>query len=503
MNFAFDRFFGQHDGATRYLKKIPWKYCLYTLMLLYVAGIVTSVWRMRDMMTEVRLIERAGRETRETRTRLNEMQNIIPGILSMNGITRDDAEKELRKIEGEQDKAITRLGQMFPAERASVAAVENGIARIREAVRGLEGRLANNRNYLAAINGYRESVSPLVREVNESLNQISRNSDEKIMGLEQRFGKWLTFTCLIAVFSGIFIVALAMLADRLQKAVTSAMSHRDVLFSRIFRNVDEVFMLASGADSVEYVSPNSWRNLHAPAATVLADPAVLYDHFAPEDVDWLRQILNGQVEIETVCERTATMMDTDRLYKIRVYSPITDSETGKKQYIVSFNDQTNIIERQRALKEALEAAHAASAAKSSFLSHMSHEIRTPMNAIIGMTTIAISRIDDKARVEDCLGKISESSRHLLGIINDVLDMSKIESGKLDISHDSFNLSGCVENIANLMRSQTQARQQEFEIQLENVENEELIGDPLRLNQVLLNILSNASKFTPPWRVNLA
>lgn len=127
---------------------------------------------------------------------------------------------------------------------------------------------------------------------------------------------------------------------------------------------------------------------------------------------------------------------------------------------------------------------------------MSHEIRTPLNAIIGMTTIAANRLDDRSRVADCLGKIAGSSRHLLELVNDVLDMSKIESGKLSISHEPFNLRSSIQNINNLIRPQAQARQLDFDIFLTGVDEEELCGDSLRLNQILLNILSNALKFTP-------
>ncbi len=148
------------------------------------------------------------------------------------------------------------------------------------------------------------------------------------------------------------------------------------------------------------------------------------------------------------------------------------------------------------LDKAEKAATSANKAKSEFLSSMSHDIRTPMNGIVGMTAIAIANIHDTARVQDCLQKISLSSRHLLGLINDVLDMSKIESGKLSLNLDILSLRDVMENIVNIVQPQIKERLQHFDIFIENIESEEVYCDGVRLNQVLVNLLSNAIKFTP-------
>ncbi|MCI8517562.1 MAG: response regulator [Hungatella sp.] len=142
-----------------------------------------------------------------------------------------------------------------------------------------------------------------------------------------------------------------------------------------------------------------------------------------------------------------------------------------------------------------EAVHA-NKAKSEFLSSMSHDIRTPMNGIMGMTTIAMANLDDRARVKDCLGKIALSSKHLLGLINDVLDMSKIESGKLSINRYQVSLRDTMDNIVNIVQPQVKARGQHFDIFINQVNQEEVYCDGVRLNQILINLLSNAIKFTP-------
>ncbi|MEY8533133.1 response regulator [Blautia pseudococcoides] len=148
------------------------------------------------------------------------------------------------------------------------------------------------------------------------------------------------------------------------------------------------------------------------------------------------------------------------------------------------------------LEKTRQSAIEANKAKSEFLANMSHDIRTPMNAIVGMTAIATAHIEDREQVRNCLRKITLSSKHLLGLINDVLDMSKIESGKLSLTIEQISLKEVVEGIVNIMQPQVKAKKQNFEIHVDNILTENVWCDGVRLNQVLLNLLSNATKYTP-------
>ena len=153
-------------------------------------------------------------------------------------------------------------------------------------------------------------------------------------------------------------------------------------------------------------------------------------------------------------------------------------------------------QQMQALKLAKDEAEHANKAKSEFLSNMSHDIRTPMNAIIGMSEIALRNMKEPDRVEDCLKKVLLSSKHLLGLINDVLDMSKIESGKMTLNLGLLSLRETMDDVVNIMQPQVKARNQYFDIFIQNIVSEEVYCDSVRLNQVLLNLLSNAVKFTP-------
>lgn len=154
-------------------------------------------------------------------------------------------------------------------------------------------------------------------------------------------------------------------------------------------------------------------------------------------------------------------------------------------------------EYQTQLQEALSMAQSANRAKTTFLNNMSHDIRTPMNAIIGFTGLAASHIDEKDKVQDYLYKIGQSSNHLLSLINDVLDMSRIESGKMNIDEKEENLPEIIHTLKDIVQADIHAKQHDFFIDTVNIHDEDVICDKLRLNQVLLNVLSNAIKYTSP------
>ncbi len=226
------------------------------------------------------------------------------------------------------------------------------------------------------------------------------------------------------------------------------------------------------------------------------------EYLSKMDCHKLQQTLNKEHPLLAVEYRKAVYEDgQDGNTWIRATVVLAESGDGKAKkvlYVAQDVTESKRKEEQerRMLKEACDAANHANASKSEFLSRMSHDIRTPMNAIIGMTSIAGTHLNDKDRVSDCLSKITISSKHLLSLINEVLDMSKIESGKINLAEEEFSLPDLVQNILTIIRPAAEAKNHKMEFHIKNVEHEEVIGDMMRLQQILINIIGNAIKYTP-------
>ena len=273
--------------------------------------------------------------------------------------------------------------------------------------------------------------------------------------------------------------------------------YRDELFQKLSLNVDDVFlMLDAKTSKVDYVSPNVERLLGIPWKEVRQDAhalAALHPKDDPDrDKNFLEGLLSGQQrEWDFEFEHRETK-ERRWFHNIAMGSEVE----GRTKYILVLSDRTADRQVNQALSDAVAAAETANRAKSTFLSNMSHDIRTPMNAIIGFTTLALSNIDDKDRVKDYLAKTLASSNHLLSLINDVLDMSRIESGKVKLEERAVHLPDLVHDVRSIIQPNVSAKRLSLFIDTMDVENEDIITDPLRLNQVLLNILSNAIKFTP-------
>ena len=274
-------------------------------------------------------------------------------------------------------------------------------------------------------------------------------------------------------------------------------SYRDELFKKLSLNVDDVFlMLDAETAKVDYVSPNIERLLGIPWREARQDArvlAALHPKDSPDrDKNYLEGLLSGQ---QREWDDEYGHLETGERRWFHIVAMGSEVE-GRTKHILVMSDRTADKQVNQALSDAVAAAETANRAKSTFLSNMSHDIRTPMNAIIGFTTLAISNIDDKNRVKDYLTKTLASSNHLLSLINDVLDMSRIESGKIHLEEVEVNLSDVLHDLKTIVSGQVYAKQLEFYMDAMDVTDEDVYCDKTRLNQILLNLLSNAIKFTP-------
>lgn len=273
--------------------------------------------------------------------------------------------------------------------------------------------------------------------------------------------------------------------------------YREKMFDVLSNNINDIFLMIDAKKRrVDYLSPNVERLMGIPHGAVEKNPMILGENLTSEgefmNIDEFDSIpINGKrsYEREHINLRTgepAWFLET-------VYREDIDNT---EKFLIVMSDRTYERDMNKQLREALDAAESANRSKSRFLSNMSHDIRTPMNAIIGFTGLLAKDAEDPEKVRSYVKKISASSHHLLSLINDVLDMSKIESGNTSLNNGEFTLPEVLDELYTIIHSQAEAKSQTFNIFVNGHPPERLIGDALRLNQILVNLLSNAVKYTP-------
>lgn len=339
-----------------------------------------------------------------------------------------------------------------------------------------------------------EHLQPIYDRALEQTERIITTAQAKKVGYgvtaeKLRMGNLVGSILLMGLMVGVLLVSQFVLHRQRRELV-----YRSKLFDNLSLSIDDAFIIRdAGTNVINYQGLNLERIL----GLRLTNVEELYQALREEDAQAFREGLRDP-QFPSPLERLVEYTRPDREKRwmlIRVYRA-EDLSTPK--LITVFSDRTEEVRSRQVLQEAMMTAERANMAKSEFLSRMSHEIRTPLNAIIGMTTIAAASVKDPARVEDCLSKITFSSKHLLMLINDVLDMSKIESSKMVLQNEPFDIFEIVNGFVSTVYAQAKGKGIAFRETMEGFgEDTVFIGDSLRLNQILLNLSSNAVKFTAP------
>ena len=320
--------------------------------------------------------------------------------------------------------------------------------------------------------------------VNASMNVLQRSTVLLVSAVA---------VCIAGLFIGIILRK-----NRVNlKRKDTEILYRDELFQKLSMNVDDVFlMLDAKTYKADYISPNMERLLGLTRESVrenINTLALLHPKDSPDRTkNFLERLACGEQrewDMEYIHQQTG---ERRWFHVVAMGSEVE----GQTKYILVLSDRTADRQVNQALSDAVAAAENANRAKSTFLSNMSHDIRTPMNAIIGFTTLAVSHLDDKDRMKEYLTKILASGNHLLSLINDILDMSRIESGKIQLDETEVNLSDVLHDIKTIVSGQIYAKQLDLYMDAMDITDEDVYCDKTRLNQVLMNLLSNAIKFTP-------
>lgn len=292
----------------------------------------------------------------------------------------------------------------------------------------------------------------------------------------------------------IAVSAIAFLMWQVRRTRKKEAEYREALFANISSNIDAAFLIYDkGSRQTAFVSDNVKRVLGLDRDWLREEPSHLFDWCGiRKDDPQITAFLEGTLEEPVVREVSVeTAVDIKiRYFRLELYPADLNQE------IVVLTDITKDKDVQNSLLDAMHQAEAASCAKNDFLSAMSHDIRTPMNGIIGMTAIAAANLDDKNRIQDCLTKISEASAHLLELINEVLDMSRIESGRIDLSEEPFNLAGLLQDVLSVIYPGIEQKNQNIKVHIHPMEHEQVIGDAVQFRRMAMNLISNAVKYTP-------
>lgn len=460
-------------------------------------GSIFSMWHMQK--TASRIYDHpyiVSNEARAMRSRLLDMRGFIIMMMTDPDRDTDTLHQTLENRYAMQHESIDVIRDRYLGPSADVDALTDAMHALEEAqVQAITYAMQHTEEEIAAY--IEDTLYPRYDAVNDGLMTIIAFADRKVQSLEQTAAQTASLAILSAAVLTIFLPLYFLFMFRKERKNTREIRYRERLFDILSTNVDDVFFIYNAQrGALEYISANVERILGVSSQDFERNTDVLIQRTVPEDRDAFRTFLQGDhwENARSLNVRLLSVPGDIRWMKIQVYPEMEGDKTVR--YILSMTDQTESMNIQQTLQDALVNAQNANAAKQNFLSRMSHEIRTPMNAIIGMTTIAAAYIEDRKRVEDCLQKIGYSSKHLMTLINDVLDMSKIDEGKMHISHEVFQLESVAESITSIIYPQAVEKGLTFTMPLVDLTDTVLVGDPLRLNQVLLNLLSNALKFTP-------
>lgn len=337
-----------------------------------------------------------------------------------------------------------------------------------------------------------EKIEPLYQETTAMIDEMLEDAEEGGLQYVQNVEQLRVRVLVLSIILMVAMLAVFIFSQYIMWRQRKELQNRSTLFDSLSKSIDDAFVIRDAkSGEIVYRSLNMERVLG-----ISPTDETLYQGLKSEDVNEIYRYI-GDFELAASYKKLVEYTRPDgekRWVLLRLYR-VNNLDTP--QVISFYSDRTNEEKQRIFLDAAMENADKANQAKGDFLARMSHEIRTPLNAIIGLVTLAIASIEDSAKVQDCLTKINFSSKHLLMLIDDILDMSQIESNKMKLQNEEFDIYQFINSFVVTIYSQAKAKNLEFKESITGFsEGSEYYGDSLRMGQILLNLVSNAIKFTP-------
>lgn len=484
------------------IKKVTLTGTISLLALLFLFLIVT-LFSTNNLASQAKLLAEhpftVNGDISDVKTNLALMRNRTERLLSYNQPADiDKVRTALEELYISMDLLLEEIDSLYLGPDEDVEMLKNTYSEIKKAHQHFLDFSELPSSTTVVIAQYEElHLYPLYDTFEEDAARILtfvRQTQQNIFtSAEQMSRTTMIWSVIIIVASSLGLLLFQYIIRRISQQLYQKNCQFDILSDTI----DETFLIFDKNKTYcDFVSGSASKMLGLSAKLLRENRELIFEHMPQEAAEEIHQQIYSGVNAswDTVIEYCNPQSHEQRWLQLYFYRINNDDDS---KYIITFADRTDERKANQALKDALVSAQKANNAKKNFLSRMSHEIRTPMNAIIGMSTIAAASIDDRLRVESCLEKIGYSSKHLLMLINDVLDMSRIESNHMSINEEPFELFQFLGTFVSVVYPQAVDKGLEFTEKNSGFSaHTTYIGDSLRLNQILLNLISNAIKFTP-------
>lgn len=468
--------------------------CVVSLIIMMFLYLALTFYSSNQLAKQTEIIAEHPYEVTiaigDLKTSVSQMQSNMERLLSHN--SPQDVElirTNIEALSADTAEPLATLDAQYLGDRADLQELETSLHRFQtEQNQCLDYAVREETTTDMIEEHVKEYLVPVYEELQDVMETTVNSARERKTHYGEQSNEMRKFTLIGSTLLVTLMLAILFLTQYIVNKQRRELTYRAAQIDTLSESIDDTFVIwDSGTGKETYRALNMKRVLGQEDS---------YIELLKEDSAEIKAALK-EWDFAVPYTKTVQYLRPDgeqRWIAVRIYRA---KDIAPVLYISVFTDCTDDIRSRQALQDAMLGAEKANYAKSEFLSRMSHEIRTPLNAIIGMTTIAASFIKDAVRVEDCLTKINFSSKHLLMLINDVLDMSKIESRKEVIHKESFDLFEIISHFTASTYQQAKAKGLQFECVLEQFGGQaQYIGDPLRLTQILLNLSSNALKFTP-------